>query len=67
MTFYNYTTLDDPSADSTYGGFWRRQRRSRELEYYRPRRRHVTADVADDAAARMSATNFSRAADQVIE
>ncbi len=42
-------------ARASDGRLWRRRRRGRRLEYSRARRRHVTADVADGTAARVTA------------
>src|SRR5438445_11898171 len=42
------------------GGIWRRQRCRRWLEHRRTRQRHVTADVSNDTAARVTAASSSR-------
>jgi hypothetical protein len=46
-------SMGSSDGSTSDGGFWRRQRRSRELEYRRPQCRRVTADFADDAATRL--------------
>src|SRR5262249_3624801 len=55
-------------ARANDGGLWRGQRRSRQLEYRRPRCRDIPAAIADDAAARVTCSRvFSRAGGDSVD